>query len=189
MTSLLQSLHLTDPPDAPFILPIQHSDIHERSIQISWTVNTNPRSPIRYFSLQLSKNNGGWQDKPPSISASVRKLTVYGLNPGQSYRFRIMSTNDVGNSPFSLQSNIVTTRPTGWLSIIVLFTKWKLYCFWFTRKLLSVPMFSLRPSYTARFCRMQPPYHTLTHFLGHDFRKVLKHVLKSYGFFRVVSVL
>ena len=46
----------------------------------------------------------------------------------------------------------------------------------------------LRPIYTVRFCRMQPPYDTFTTLLGHDCRKVLKHVFKSYNFFRVVSV-
>ena len=43
---------------------------------------------------------------------------------------------------------------------------------------------ALRPIYTMCFCRMQPPYDTLIqHILGHDCRKVLEHVLKSYDFF------
>ena len=43
----------------------------------------------------------------------------------------------------------------------------------------------LRPIYTVRFCRMQPPYDIrLRHFLGHNCRKNFKHVYKSYNFFR-----
>ena len=33
-----------------------------------------------------------------------------GLFPGESYTFRIMATNDKGNSPYSAASSSVTTR-------------------------------------------------------------------------------
>ncbi|XP_048575611.1 protein sidekick-2-like isoform X2 [Nematostella vectensis] len=98
-------------PDRPFIFPIPTSAISHRSVLIEWRINVYPKSPIRYFTLQFAMGGGGWLDYPQLISADLRKMTVEGLLPGTSYRFRIMATNDVGNSPYSSSSQEISTIP------------------------------------------------------------------------------
>ena len=45
-----------------------------------------------------------------NVLHDLRSLKVEGLFPGESYTFRIMATNDKGNSPYSAASSSVTTR-------------------------------------------------------------------------------
>lgn len=106
----------TDPPDAPFILPIYFSDIGERWIKLKWQATSDPKSPLRYFTVQLNRNGQGWQVYSSNTHHSARSLTVEGLVPGETYIFRIMATNDKGDSPYSAASSPITTRlalPTG----------------------------------------------------------------------------
>ncbi|XP_078347645.1 protein sidekick-2-like isoform X2 [Oculina patagonica] len=106
----------TEPPDAPYILPIYFSDISERWIIVKWQATSDVKSPLRYFTLQLNKNGEGWQVYSSNVPHNSRSLKVEGLIPGESYTFRIMATNDKGNSPYSAASTAVTTRlalPTG----------------------------------------------------------------------------
>lgn len=106
----------TEPPDAPYILPVYFSDIGERWIIVKWQATSDAKSPLRYFTLQLNKNDEGWQVYSANVLHDLRSLKVEGLFPGESYTFRIMATNDKGNSPYSAASSSVTTRlalPTG----------------------------------------------------------------------------
>nr|XP_058964313.1 protein sidekick-2-like isoform X2 [Pocillopora verrucosa] len=106
----------TEPPDAPYILPVYFSDIGERWIIVKWQATSDAKSPLRYFTLQLNKNDEGWQVYSANVLHDFRSLKVEGLFPGESYTFRIMATNDKGNSPYSAASSSVTTRlalPTG----------------------------------------------------------------------------
>lgn len=100
----------TDPPDAPFILPIFFSDIGERWMKVRWYTTADPQSPLRYFTLQLNRNGQGWQVYSSHVHHSTRSLKVEGLLPGETYIFRIMATNDRGNSPYSAASTPTTTR-------------------------------------------------------------------------------
>jgi len=45
-----------------------------------------------------------------NVPHNSRSLKVEGLIPGESYTFRIMATNDRGNSPYSTASTAVSTR-------------------------------------------------------------------------------
>lgn len=100
----------TEPPDAPFILPIYFSDISERWITVKWQATSDVKSPLRFFTLQLNKNGEGWQVYSSNVPYNSRSLKVEGLIPGESYTFRIMATNDRGNSPYSAASTAVSTR-------------------------------------------------------------------------------
>lgn len=102
--------YLTEPPDAPYILPVYFSDIGERWIIVKWQATSDAKSPLRYFTLQLNKNDEGWQVYSANVLHNLRSLKVEGLFPGESYTFRIMATNDKGNSPYSAASSSVTTR-------------------------------------------------------------------------------
>ena len=106
----LFSLPATEPPDAPFILPIYFSDISERWIIVKWQATSDVKSPLRFFTLQLNKNGEGWQVYSSNVPHNSRSLTVEGLIPGETYTFRIMATNDRGNSPYSAASTAVSTR-------------------------------------------------------------------------------
>ena len=101
---------VVDPPDAPFILPIYFSDIGERWIIVKWQATSDPKSPLRYFTLQLNKHGQGWQVYSSNVNHTARSLKVEGLIPGESYMFRIMATNDWGNSPYSAASTPTSTR-------------------------------------------------------------------------------
>ena len=103
-------LSATEPPDTPFILPIYFSDISERWIIVKWQATSDVKSPLRFFTLQLNKNGEGWQVYSPNVPHSSRSLKVEGLIPGETYTFRIMATNDRGNSPYSVASTAVSTR-------------------------------------------------------------------------------
>ncbi|KAK3726626.1 hypothetical protein QZH41_012276 [Actinostola sp. cb2023] len=111
-----QVVYTTDdkafPPDTPFIFPIPTESVFERSVIIEWRIIEYPTSPYRYFTLQFEGSNGGWLDYSTNLNAKLRKLKVEGLLPGTRYRFRIMATNDVGDSQYSSPSQQVTTNPT-----------------------------------------------------------------------------
>lgn len=108
--SWFSSVTVLIPPDAPFILPIYFSDIGERWITVKWQATSDPKSPLRYFTLQLNKHGEGWQVYSSNVPYTARSLKVEGLTPGESYMFRIMVTNDWGNSPYSATSTPTTTR-------------------------------------------------------------------------------
>ena len=103
-------LYATEPPDAPFILPIYLSYISERWIIVKWQATSDVKSPLRFFTLQLNKNDEGWQVYSSNVHHRSRSLKVEGLIPGETYTFRIMATNDRGNSPYSAASRAVSTR-------------------------------------------------------------------------------
>jgi len=69
-------------------------------------------SPYRYFTLQFLANSGSWLYYSRNLDAKLRKLNIDGLLPGTKYKFRIMATNDVADSPYSNSSQEVTTNPT-----------------------------------------------------------------------------
>ena len=106
----ISSTSITDPPDAPFILPVYFSDIGERWIKVKWQVTADPKSPLRYFTVQLNRNGQGWQEYSSNVHHATRSLKVEGLIPGETYAFRIMATNDKGNSPYSAASAPIRTR-------------------------------------------------------------------------------
>ena len=60
--------------------------------------------------MQLNRNGQGWQVYSSNTHHSARSLTVEGLVPGETYIFRIMATNDKGDSPYSAASSPITTR-------------------------------------------------------------------------------
>ena len=100
-------------PDSPFILPIPDSAVSARTVEIAWKVGSFGNSPLRYLTLQFNKDNGGWLTYSSSVDPALNKLTVTGLLPGTRYKFRLKATNDVGDSPYSGDSNWVTTFAEG----------------------------------------------------------------------------
>ena len=77
---------------------------------VKWQATSNVKSPLRYFTLQLNKKVDGWLVYSSNIDHTARSFKVEGLIPGESYMFRIMATNDKGNSPYSAASTPATTR-------------------------------------------------------------------------------
>ena len=77
---------------------------------MKWQVTADPKSPLRYFTVQLNRNSQGWQEYSSNVHHAARSLKVEGLIPGETYEFRIMATNDKGNSPYSAASAPIRTR-------------------------------------------------------------------------------
>ena len=96
------------PPSAPQISP---SQIQDRDLTFSWTPGSDGFAPLRYYSVQFTENSGSWQTVPERVDPTVTTYTVYNLKPFTEYRFRIQSTNDIGPSGWSDESNATTTLP------------------------------------------------------------------------------
>lgn len=124
--------------EIPLILPITDFNITSHSIAVGWAVVTRRRQPIRFFTLELRKGQGAWENYPKPLNGDDRRLIVWGLEPGRLYSFRISSTIDANTSPFSKPSPPVRTLADGkfgsfwFLKWFYLSLPFHLMQFWFT---------------------------------------------------------
>lgn len=115
-------------PDTPSKPSISKSSIKANELTISWTTNSDNYSPIRYFQIQMSEEidnrSAEWKTiylykcANSNLNNNYR-LTIRGLNKqneqiikpnGHVYKFRLASTNDIGTSEFSDESNTIKSK-------------------------------------------------------------------------------
>ena len=99
---------LPTPPSPPLV---SHSQLTSDSITFSWNPGLDGLAPIRYYTVQFSESNGGWNDIPEQVEYSATSYTAHTLKPYTAYRFRLQSTNDIGASGWSEASEEVRTLP------------------------------------------------------------------------------
>ncbi|HET6652226.1 MAG TPA: S8 family serine peptidase [Nocardioides sp.] len=79
-----------------------------RAVKLVWTLGADGGSPLTAQTVRVYR--GGDRVRTISLAATVTKKKVKGLRPGRAYRFTIMSTNVVGNSPESPRTAKVRPR-------------------------------------------------------------------------------
>lgn len=115
-------------PDTPSRPSISKSSIKANELTISWTTNSDNYSPIRYFHIQMSEDSGNQSSEWRNIYVykcansnlnNNYRLTIRGVNKqneqiikpnGHFYKFRLASTNDIGTSEFSEESNTIRSK-------------------------------------------------------------------------------
>ncbi|KAG7176448.1 sidekick-like 1 [Homarus americanus] len=99
---------LPAPPSRP---SISHSQITSRTITFSWNPGRDGFAPIRYYTVQYTEGNSGWQTIDERIDYSSNSYTAENLKPFTAYKFRLRATNDIGASGWSDGSVEVRTLP------------------------------------------------------------------------------
>uniref|UniRef100_A0A8C7XTG8 Sidekick cell adhesion molecule 1a n=1 Tax=Oryzias sinensis TaxID=183150 RepID=A0A8C7XTG8_9TELE len=97
-------------PQPPKKLAAPQDEVEARRLHLYWGISGSGSSPLRYFTLQLKElPNGTWKTHTTNIPHNVSSWTVDRLKPFTSYKFRMVATNDVGDSLFSKETDSVTT--------------------------------------------------------------------------------
>ncbi|XP_035381022.1 cell adhesion molecule-related/down-regulated by oncogenes isoform X2 [Electrophorus electricus] len=88
-------------PDRPTI-----SMATESSVYVTWIPRANGGSPITAFRVEFRKQgrNGDWLIADDNISPLKLSVEVRSLEPGATYRFRVVAMNTYGESPHSSSS-------------------------------------------------------------------------------------
>ncbi|XP_065110429.1 protein sidekick-1 isoform X1 [Paramisgurnus dabryanus] len=99
-----------DRPQPPRRLTVPQKGVESRKLRLQWTAGGDGSSPVRYYTLQTSElPDGEWKIHTSSIGHNNTSWDVDRLKPYTSYKFRMMATNDVGESAFSKETEPVTT--------------------------------------------------------------------------------
>ncbi|XP_077162542.1 cell adhesion molecule-related/down-regulated by oncogenes [Paroedura picta] len=88
-------------PDRPTI-----STASETSVYVTWIPRANGGSPITAFKVEykLLSKSGDWKVAADNISPSKLSVEVRYLEPGATYKFRVIAINNYGESPRSSAS-------------------------------------------------------------------------------------
>uniref|UniRef100_A0A8C4GYB5 Protein sidekick-1 n=1 Tax=Dicentrarchus labrax TaxID=13489 RepID=A0A8C4GYB5_DICLA len=101
-------------PQPPRKLSVPQDGVESRHVRLHWVTGSSGSSPLRYFTLQVKElPSGDWSTHTADISHNVTAWTVDRLKPFTSYKFRMLSTNDVGDSVLSKETEAVTTLQDG----------------------------------------------------------------------------
>ena len=109
---LVYTTNNREAPHAPSAPQISPSQVQDREITFNWNPGNDGYGPLRYYSVQYSENNGGWQTVSEQIDPLLSSYTVRDLKPFSSYKFRIQAVNDMGPSGWSKESNLTQTLPS-----------------------------------------------------------------------------
>ncbi|CAJ1053978.1 protein sidekick-1-like isoform X2 [Xyrichtys novacula] len=97
-------------PQPPRKLSAPQDGIESRRLRLQWVTGGSGSTPLRYFTLQAKElPKGDWSTHTADIPHNVTSWTVDRLKPFTSYKFRMLSTNDVGDSVLSKETESVTT--------------------------------------------------------------------------------
>ena len=92
--SIILSAAATDLPNAPTDLTADWAKSTKTSIHLSWTAPTDPDQPVHGYLLQTNSGNGTFYTVyDGSYLPGVVEHTVYGLENGHYYEFRIIALN------------------------------------------------------------------------------------------------
>ncbi|KAG8434688.1 hypothetical protein GDO86_012880 [Hymenochirus boettgeri] len=86
-------------PDRPTI-----STASETSVYVTWIPRANGGSPITSFKVEYKRAGRHWETAAENIPPSKLSVEVSNLEPGGSYRFRVIAINTYGESQRSIVS-------------------------------------------------------------------------------------
>ncbi|XP_064158973.1 cell adhesion molecule-related/down-regulated by oncogenes [Anguilla rostrata] len=97
-------------PDRPTI-----SMATESSVYVTWIPRANGGSPITAFRVEYRRQarNADWAVAADNISPLKLSVEVRTLEPGSTYRFRVVALNTYGESPHSAPSRPYAVSPVG----------------------------------------------------------------------------
>uniref|UniRef100_A0A8C5E0T0 Protein sidekick-2-like n=1 Tax=Gouania willdenowi TaxID=441366 RepID=A0A8C5E0T0_GOUWI len=85
---------------------VPQEEVQARSVRLSWEPGSDGLSPVRYYTVQYRElPDSNWSVH----SASVSHDTKNPIMPFTSYQFRVKTTNDIGDSEYSQESEAITT--------------------------------------------------------------------------------
>ncbi|XP_036967899.1 protein sidekick-1-like isoform X6 [Acanthopagrus latus] len=97
-------------PQPPRKLSVPQDGVESRRLRLHWQMGGSGSSPLRYFTLQVKElPSGDWKTHTADVLYNVTTWTVDRLKPFTSYKFRMLATNDVGDSVLSKETEAVTT--------------------------------------------------------------------------------
>uniref|UniRef100_A0A3Q3VZI8 Uncharacterized protein n=1 Tax=Mola mola TaxID=94237 RepID=A0A3Q3VZI8_MOLML len=97
-------------PQPPRKLSVPQDGVESRRVLLHWVTGSSSSSPVRYFTLQVKElPDEDWNTHTSDILYNVTTWTVDRLKPFTSYKFRMLATNDVGDSVLSKETEAVTT--------------------------------------------------------------------------------
>ncbi|XP_065576987.1 cell adhesion molecule Dscam2-like isoform X2 [Artemia franciscana] len=101
-------LLVQEPPSPPQY--VQVDELSSRSLKLSWTPPEDGNSPLKQYILQFKRANVPWGPQPEQIILSNAELTSWllDLNPGTTYSFRLIASNELGDSIPSEELEIKT---------------------------------------------------------------------------------
>uniref|UniRef100_A0A3B4UYM2 Sidekick cell adhesion molecule 1 n=1 Tax=Seriola dumerili TaxID=41447 RepID=A0A3B4UYM2_SERDU len=101
-------------PQPPRRLSVLQDGVESRRLRLHWVTGGSGSSPLRYFTLQVKQlPSGDWNTHVADIPHNKTAWTVDGLKPFTSYKFRMLATNDIGDSVLSKETEAVTTLQDG----------------------------------------------------------------------------
>ncbi|XP_069511212.1 protein sidekick-2 isoform X2 [Ambystoma mexicanum] len=109
--ALVVTTEKRDRPQPPSTPLVQQEDVMARSILLSWEPGSDGLSPVRYYTIQYRElPNGEWAVHSTAASHNSSSAAIVDrLKPFTSYKFRVMATNDIGDSEYSQESDSLTT--------------------------------------------------------------------------------
>uniref|UniRef100_A0A4W6FX25 Sidekick cell adhesion molecule 1 n=1 Tax=Lates calcarifer TaxID=8187 RepID=A0A4W6FX25_LATCA len=126
-------------PQPPRKLAVPQDGVEARRVRLHWVTGGSGSSPLRYFTLQVKQlPSGDWSTHTADIPHNVTVWTIDRLKPFTSYKFRMLATNDIGDSLLSKETDAITTlqdvpdeppvilavKPTTTTSVLV---QWKFF--------------------------------------------------------------
>lgn len=100
------SITPTDVPGIPTIIGV----IHEKGIEITWRRSEDGGSPIIYYIIERSLNDGPFEEIARVLGDEVNYID-FNIDDGISYSYRITAVNSNGNSDVSGSSMISIPEP------------------------------------------------------------------------------
>uniref|UniRef100_A0A674DQG1 Sidekick cell adhesion molecule 2 n=1 Tax=Salmo trutta TaxID=8032 RepID=A0A674DQG1_SALTR len=93
---------------------VPQENVQARSVLLSWEPGSDGLSPVRYYTVQLRElPESNWTVHSASVNHESSFYIVGRLKPFISYQFRVKATNDIGDSEYSEESEVITTLQDG----------------------------------------------------------------------------
>uniref|UniRef100_A0A8C7N9N6 Sidekick cell adhesion molecule 2 n=1 Tax=Oncorhynchus kisutch TaxID=8019 RepID=A0A8C7N9N6_ONCKI len=93
---------------------VPQENVQARSVLLSWEPGSDGLSPVRYYTVQLRElPDSNWTVHSASVNHESSFYIVGRLKPFISYQFRVKATNDIGDSEYSEESEVITTLQDG----------------------------------------------------------------------------
>uniref|UniRef100_A0A3Q1GEZ4 Sidekick cell adhesion molecule 1b n=1 Tax=Acanthochromis polyacanthus TaxID=80966 RepID=A0A3Q1GEZ4_9TELE len=97
-------------PQPPRKLSVPQDEVEARRLRLHWMNGGSGSSLLRYFTLQVKElPSRDWSTHTADIPHNVTSWTIDSLKPFTSYKFRMLATNDVGDSVLSRETDTATT--------------------------------------------------------------------------------
>ncbi|MGH0158038.1 UNVERIFIED_CONTAM: hypothetical protein FKN15_049037, partial [Acipenser sinensis] len=108
--ALVVTTEKRDRPQPTSLPTVRQEDVQARKVLLSWEPGSDGLSPVRYYTVQYRElPDGNWTVHSASVNHEASSYIVDRLKPFTSYQFRVKSTNDIGDSEFSEESEAITT--------------------------------------------------------------------------------